>query len=260
MMKAGFISLTEAAAKFAFAASELPKVNRQIIEAACRIVRDEAKGSLGTYQKGWPPLQPETIARKATGDSPLLETGEMRDSIEFTVTSDTEGQLRSALPSSRTSAWTPRWRRCVRGWLANLQGNFPARRLPTLRLPWTGLLPASESDGRRLRRRLGARWRPEGGDEKKRRPLSSRRGLSDCGHSREVRSGDRGPPIGDLKQADTGGLGYGGVYYSGLPFWYGQAANVSGRTGSFERADGGFRVAALRHAATGALGVLPSIP
>ena len=40
---------------------------------------------LGTYQEGWAPLKPETIARKATGDSPLLETGKMRDSISHYV-------------------------------------------------------------------------------------------------------------------------------------------------------------------------------
>jgi hypothetical protein len=40
---------------------------------------------LGTYQEGWAPLKPETIASKATGDSPLLETGKMRDSIAHYV-------------------------------------------------------------------------------------------------------------------------------------------------------------------------------
>jgi hypothetical protein len=40
---------------------------------------------LGTYQEGWAPLKPETIASKATGDSPLLETGKMRDSIDHYV-------------------------------------------------------------------------------------------------------------------------------------------------------------------------------
>jgi phage gpG-like protein len=40
---------------------------------------------LGVYQEGWPALKPETIASKATGDSPLLETGHMRDSISHYV-------------------------------------------------------------------------------------------------------------------------------------------------------------------------------
>jgi hypothetical protein len=33
----------------------------------------------------WPALQPETIERKAHGDTPLLETGELRDSISYTA-------------------------------------------------------------------------------------------------------------------------------------------------------------------------------
>jgi hypothetical protein len=40
---------------------------------------------LGTYQEGWAQLKPETIASKATGDSPLLETGHMRDTISHFV-------------------------------------------------------------------------------------------------------------------------------------------------------------------------------
>jgi phage gpG-like protein len=41
----------------------------------------EAKAAIGTYRFDWPALQPETIARITTGDSPLLETGELQASI-----------------------------------------------------------------------------------------------------------------------------------------------------------------------------------
>ncbi len=51
------------------------------MEQVGQLVENEAKRVLGGYDYGWPELQPETIARKATGDSPLLETGQMRDSI-----------------------------------------------------------------------------------------------------------------------------------------------------------------------------------
>jgi phage gpG-like protein len=44
-----------------------------------------AAAYLGHYQSGWAPLKPETIARKTTGDSPLLESGHMRDSISHDV-------------------------------------------------------------------------------------------------------------------------------------------------------------------------------
>jgi hypothetical protein len=50
-----------------------------------KILQDEAVRVLGTYDYGWPLLKPQTIARKETGDSPLLETGDLRDSIERVV-------------------------------------------------------------------------------------------------------------------------------------------------------------------------------
>ena len=40
---------------------------------------------LGHEQPMWQGLKPETIAHKARGNTPLLETGEMRASIEFTA-------------------------------------------------------------------------------------------------------------------------------------------------------------------------------
>jgi hypothetical protein len=55
------------------------------VEKACRMVEKEAKTAIGTYLFDWPPLQPETVARKAGGDTPLLETGELRDSIQHVV-------------------------------------------------------------------------------------------------------------------------------------------------------------------------------
>jgi phage gpG-like protein len=52
------------------------------VEKACKMIEKEAKAAIGTYRFGWTPLQPETIAHKTTGDSPLLETGEVKESIE----------------------------------------------------------------------------------------------------------------------------------------------------------------------------------
>ena len=40
---------------------------------------------LGTYQENWQRLAESTIERKKTGDSPGLETGEMRESIHHLV-------------------------------------------------------------------------------------------------------------------------------------------------------------------------------
>lgn len=66
-------------------ATDLPNTERRAMEIACEAVRDEAKRVIGTYDYGWPALKPATIARKSSGDTPLLETGELRDSIVYAV-------------------------------------------------------------------------------------------------------------------------------------------------------------------------------
>jgi hypothetical protein len=62
------------------------KLSQEVcVEKACRMVEKEAKTAIGTYRYDWPRLEPETVARKAKGDTPLLETGELRDSIQHIV-------------------------------------------------------------------------------------------------------------------------------------------------------------------------------
>jgi hypothetical protein len=56
-------------------------------------LEEQSKGYLGHYQDGWARLQPETIARKATGDSPLLETGALRDGISHRSEPTPEGAI-----------------------------------------------------------------------------------------------------------------------------------------------------------------------
>jgi phage gpG-like protein len=73
--------LMEAAAFFGAIAHEFDGGHRKELEIAAEILERKAKSYPGEYQAGWAALKPETIARKATGDSPLLETGAMRDSI-----------------------------------------------------------------------------------------------------------------------------------------------------------------------------------
>jgi hypothetical protein len=46
---------------------------------AIKIVSKTAKNMIGHEQPFWPALQPETIERKDHGNTPLLETGELRD-------------------------------------------------------------------------------------------------------------------------------------------------------------------------------------
>jgi hypothetical protein len=54
-----------------------------IIAKACEMVANAAKEALGTYEFGWVSLAPETTVRKMRGDSLLLETGELRDSVQW---------------------------------------------------------------------------------------------------------------------------------------------------------------------------------
>lgn len=82
------LSLAELGLVLTGVGAELERSNHKILERTCVLLEDSAKGALGTYEFGWPPLKPETIARKATGDSPLLETGALRDSITHNVDSN----------------------------------------------------------------------------------------------------------------------------------------------------------------------------
>jgi phage gpG-like protein len=80
-----FNSLGAFAAHLLTIEADLKVTEEVCVEKACRMVEKEAKRAIGSYLFDWPPLQPETVARKTTGDSPLLETGELRRSIEHTV-------------------------------------------------------------------------------------------------------------------------------------------------------------------------------
>ena len=80
-----FSSLGSFAAHLLTIEADLKLSQEVCVEKACRMVEKEAKTAIGTYRYDWPRLEPETVARKAKGDTPLLETGELRDSIEHIV-------------------------------------------------------------------------------------------------------------------------------------------------------------------------------
>jgi phage gpG-like protein len=65
-------------------ALEVKHEEHRLLEKAGGIVEEEAKRVIGTHEYGWPPLAASTLAQKAA-DTPLLETGEMRDSIQHMV-------------------------------------------------------------------------------------------------------------------------------------------------------------------------------
>jgi HK97 gp10 family phage protein len=73
----------------------LPMAEHKALETAAVIVEDTAKGYIGEEHSWWPPLAESTLAKK-NANTPLLETGEMRDSIEHTV-GDKEAQVGSNL-------------------------------------------------------------------------------------------------------------------------------------------------------------------
>jgi HK97 gp10 family phage protein len=77
-------SLTEFAAFAGTLAIAVDHAQHEALEKAAVIVETEAKRVIGTYEYGWPRLAESTLKHKA-GDTPLLETGEMRDSISHQV-------------------------------------------------------------------------------------------------------------------------------------------------------------------------------
>ena len=79
------LSLVGMAAKCHAIEKDLDVTSHAIIAEACRMVCEAAKAALGTYDFGWVPLKPETIASKVLGDSPLLETGALMNSISWTA-------------------------------------------------------------------------------------------------------------------------------------------------------------------------------
>ena len=74
-----------AAVFFAAAAHRAAEAEREGLAKAAKIIEDGAKEAIGSFLFGWPALKPETVSRKATGNSPLLETGELRNSISHEV-------------------------------------------------------------------------------------------------------------------------------------------------------------------------------
>lgn len=77
-------------------ASELRAIDRDlqelgpaIVERACQLIQKKAKAAIGREHEMWAPLAPSTIEDKARKGfktpAPLLRTGAMRDSIEYTV-------------------------------------------------------------------------------------------------------------------------------------------------------------------------------
>jgi phage gpG-like protein len=81
-------SLTGLATFLTEAMVEMEHAKHAALEKAAVIVEKGSKEAIGTYEFGWPPLAESTLEKKAA-DTPLLETGAMRDSIRHEVEGDT---------------------------------------------------------------------------------------------------------------------------------------------------------------------------
>jgi hypothetical protein len=86
------LSLAEFAAKLIASDRNLKVAETEVIAAACALVAGRAKDLIGVPQPGWPPLSPETLKRKDGINTPLLETGELRSSVEWN-SDDQEGYV-----------------------------------------------------------------------------------------------------------------------------------------------------------------------
>jgi phage gpG-like protein len=79
------MNLLEAAVRFAAAAAAEKAAEHEALEAACILVERRAKDLIGVPHSFWQPLAAETLKAKGGINTPLLQSGELRDSIEHTV-------------------------------------------------------------------------------------------------------------------------------------------------------------------------------
>jgi phage gpG-like protein len=89
----GVFTLVGFAAHLGAIERDLDTVGPAIVARACEMVCAEAKRVIGEGYPYWPALSPETLARKMM-NTPLLETGELRASIEWQA-HGLEGQVGS---------------------------------------------------------------------------------------------------------------------------------------------------------------------
>src|ERR1700730_1625510 len=87
-MTTGIYSIASFIVKLKTIEMELEVVGHAAIAAACQMIADEARRVIGSYDYGWPSLAPSTLAKKSA-DTPLLESGAMRASIEWNASGNT---------------------------------------------------------------------------------------------------------------------------------------------------------------------------
>jgi hypothetical protein len=91
------MNLLEASARMAAAAVDIELAQHAALEEACVMVQERAKDLIGVPQPSWPPLAASTLRAKGNINTPLLESGAMRDSIAHTVIDSSLGEVGSDL-------------------------------------------------------------------------------------------------------------------------------------------------------------------
>jgi phage gpG-like protein len=84
----GIMNLASAAARFAAAEADLEAARAPMLAAACMMVAGKSRGLIGHPNDHWAPLKPETLKRKDGVNTPLLESGKLRASIEWNADSN----------------------------------------------------------------------------------------------------------------------------------------------------------------------------
>jgi phage gpG-like protein len=87
------VNLLEAIARIAVAEAAVERAEGAAIEAACKMVQERSKSLIGVPKPEWPPLALSTLRAKGNVNTPLLETGNLRESIEFTVIDSRHGEV-----------------------------------------------------------------------------------------------------------------------------------------------------------------------
>ena len=83
------MNVLEGAALFVGMAHAYEKNVHDALEGASKIIEKESKSVIGSYRYGWPQLADETqddrVRKGYPANEPLLRTGDMRNSIEYTI-------------------------------------------------------------------------------------------------------------------------------------------------------------------------------
>jgi phage gpG-like protein len=100
----GILTVGEFIAHIGRVEHNMRRAENLAIVRACKMVQKAAQNMMGHPQPFWLALEPETIERKANGNTPLLETGELRASIKITAPVRVGGEVVGYVGSNNDKA------------------------------------------------------------------------------------------------------------------------------------------------------------